>query len=128
MKVATYLDFNGNAKDVIETYRSIFDAEVVCEYLFDENTTQDPNLLGKIFHAELIIGDLNLYLSDSSEEFSVPSMKFVVELRDERDARRIIDNLEEHGQVVSDFKKMPYGPTIAQADDKFGMRWEIVIC
>ena len=114
MKVATYLDFKDNAKVAIQTYQAIFGAEVVCEYFYDENMTQDQELLGKVFHAELKIGDLNLYLCDVGKAPSFPSMKFVVEIRDESEA-------------LHDFEKMPYGPVIAQAQDQFGIRWEVVI-
>ena len=93
MKAATYLDFNHNAKDAIETYKTIFGAEVVCEYYYDESTTQDQDLLGRIFHAELKIGDLNLYVSDSGKEPSFSSVKFVVEIRDEVEARTGLENL-----------------------------------
>jgi len=64
MKVATYLYFNLKAKEVIETYKYIFDAEVVREHIDTEEMTGNQAPLGKIFHAELKIGYMNLYLSD----------------------------------------------------------------
>ena len=33
MKCAAYLEFNDNATDVIKTYKAIFNAEVILEYL-----------------------------------------------------------------------------------------------
>ena len=128
MKTATYLEFNSNAREVIEVYKRIFDAEVVCEYLFDENMTKDQSLFGKVFHAELKIGDLNLYLSDSGKEPTFDSIKFVVEVSDEEEARMYFTKLVEKGKLVSDFTKMPFGPTIAHAVDEFGIHWNIVIC
>lgn len=128
MKAATYLDFNRNAKDAIETYKTIFGAEVVCEYFYDESMDQDQDLLGRIFHAELKIGDLNLYVSDSGKEPSFSSVKFVVEIRDEVEARTRLEKLVQNGKLISGFEKMPFGPTIAHAEDKFGIRWDVVIC
>ncbi len=128
MKAATYLEFKDNAKEAIETYQAIFGAEVVCEYFYDENMTQDQGLLGKVFHAELKIGDLNLYLADVGTAPSFPSMKFVVEIRDESEARACFERLVANGKALHDFEKMPYGPVIAQAKDPFGIRWEVVIC
>jgi uncharacterized glyoxalase superfamily protein PhnB len=128
MKVATYLEFKHNAKEVIETYKALFDAEVICEYFYSEDMTQDRELVGKVFHAELKIGDLNLYISDSgiSPEFS--SMKFVIEISEENEAREYFERIVQSGKSISGFKKMPIGPTIAQAEDKFGIQWEVVIC
>lgn len=128
MKTAVYLDFMHNAKEVIDTYRDVFGAEIVCQYFFDENMTKDQELLGKVFHAELKIGDLNLYLADSGKEPSFPFIKFVVELREEVEARQCFEKLIQNGKVISNFTKMPYGPTIAEAEDKFGIKWDIVIC
>lgn len=128
MKVATYLDFEYNAKEVIETYQTIFDAEVVCEYYYDENSTPDKELVGKIFHAELKIADLNLYVSDAGVAPSFSSVKFVVEFNAEEKARQCFEALCQGGKIISDFKKMPIGPTIADVEDKFGIKWHVVIC
>jgi uncharacterized glyoxalase superfamily protein PhnB len=128
MKVATYLYFKHNAKEAIETYKTIFGADVVCEYLYNDNMTQNQALVGRIFHAELKIGDLNLYVADSDEETSRSSVRFVVEFTEESDARECLDRIAQDGNVISDFEKMPFGPTIAQAKDKFGVTWDIVVC
>lgn len=128
MKVATYLEFKQNSKEVIETYKEIFNARVISEYYFDENMTKDKSLLGKVFHAELQIGDLNLYIADTNVEPSLTGMKFVAEISDEAEARACFEKLIHTGKLISDFVKMPYGPKIAGAMDKFGIKWEIVVC
>jgi PhnB protein len=128
MKAATYLYFKDNSKEAIELYKSIFNAEVVCEYLFEDGMTQDQELLGKMFHAEIKIGDQNLYFSDTGKEALFDSMKFVVEYREEDEAKRCLEKIVLNGKLISDFKKMPVGPTIAHAIDKFGIHWNIVIC
>jgi uncharacterized glyoxalase superfamily protein PhnB len=128
MKVAAYLYFKHNAKEAIETYETIFGADVVCEHLYNDAMTQNQGLIGKIFHAELKVGDLNLYVADSDEETSLSSVRFVVEFAEERDARACLNRIAQNGDVVSGFEKMPFGPTIAQAKDKFGVTWDIVVC
>ena len=128
MKVAAYLEFNDNADEVIETYTDIFGAEVVRVHYFTEQMTKNPKLLGKIFHAELKLGDLNHYLSDSGKEPSFSSMKFVVEISEEVTARQCFERLAREGRMINEFQKMPFGPMIAQIEDKFGIMWEIVIC
>lgn len=128
MKVATYLEFNLNATEVIETYQEVFNAELLLEYRFDEHMTDDEALVGKIFHAELKIGDLNLYLSDTNKSPSFNSMKFVVEITDKVEAKTCFDKLSRDGKVLSEFKKMSFGPEIAQVEDRFGLRWDIVVC
>ena len=128
MKIATYLEFKDNAKAVMETYQAIFNAEVVLEYLYDAEMTDDPAMVGKVFHAELEMGDQNLYLCDSGVEPAFPSTKLVVETEDEGKAKEIFTKLAKGGKVIREFTKMSFGPTIADVEDKFGIKWNIVIC
>lgn len=128
MKVATYLEFKDNANDVVEAYKDIFNAEVILKYLFDERMTDEPSLVGKVFHAELKIGDLNLYLCDTGSDSAFPSMKLVTEIHDEGEAHIIFDKLAHGGIIIRNFTKMSFGPIIADVEDKFGIKWNIVIC
>lgn len=128
MKAATYLHFKHNAKEAIEAYKAIFDAEVVCQYLYEEGMSQNPELLGKVFHAELRLGDLNLYLADSGTDPSFPSTEFVVEFSEEGQAHQCFEDLVQKGNALSAFEAMPFGPTIARTRDQFGIVWNIVIC
>lgn len=128
MKAAAYLHFNLNAQDVIETYQSIFGAEVALNTRYEPGLTKNPALLGKVFHAELVLGDLNLYLADTGEEPDFSSINLVAEIGDAAQAHRVFDRLAEGGEVLSPFEKMAFGPTIATVRDRFGVRWNIVIC
>lgn len=128
MKAATYLLFKDNAREVIETYKTLPGVEVVMEHLFLEGMTQNPALLGKVFHAELKIGDLNLYLCDTDQAVSFDAVKFVVEISEASAAQAFLDQLAHFGNVTQDFTKMPFGPEIAHAEDKFGIKWDVVIC
>ena len=128
MKAATYLHFKNNAKEVIETYQSLFGAEVINEYVFEAGMTDNPDLLGKIFHAELKIGDLNLYLSDTGQDESYDSVKFVIEISGEALAQAQLSRFNKYGKIIQNFTKLPIGPTIGHAEDKFGIKWDIVIC
>lgn len=128
MKAAAYLEFELNAEEAIETYKDVFDAEVILNYRYDQQMTADTALVGKIFHAELMIGDLNLYLADINKPPSFNSIKFVVEITDEEKANLCFKKLAEKGRVISDFEKMPFGPKIASVEDPFGVKWDVVIC
>jgi PhnB protein len=128
MKLATYLHFKDNSKEAIELYRAIFNAEVVCEYLFEEGMTDNQELLGKMFHSEIKIGDQDIYLSDTGKSPTFDSMKFVVEFQDESDAKGCLDSIVQDGVLISDFTKVPVGPIIAHAIDKLGIHWNVVIC
>lgn len=55
-------------------------------------------------------------------------MKFVVEIPQGTEAQRVLEELAQNGRLIHPFQKMPVGPTIAQAEVRFGIRWEVVIC
>ena len=117
MKAAVYMVFRHNAKEVIETYQRIFDAKIVCEHIFTEEVNPSEGLLGKIFHAELKIGDMNLYLSDSDEKPSLSSMTFKLALKEPL--------IEDWGCVnlyhpTLDDWKGKYGPGAPKSNGFFG--------
>lgn len=128
MKTAVYLNFELNAKEVIESYKSIFNAEVICEYIFTDKMVANRKMIGKIYHAELKIGDLDLYICDTGQIPAFPSIKFVLEIPDKKEADKYFERVVESGEKISDFTKIPFGPIIAEAKDKFGIIWDIVVC
>jgi uncharacterized glyoxalase superfamily protein PhnB len=127
MKVAPYLHFKDKAQEATEIYQSIFEAKVINQYKYKEGMTENPALIGKIFHAELIIGDLNLYLCDTDQTASFESLKFLMEISD-KDQAHFFSKLSTHGEIIQGFTKMHYGPTNGKVEDKFGVKWHIVIC
>ena len=127
MKAAVYLSFNLNAQDVIDAYTAIFGAKVELLYPYEEGMTDDPALFGKVFHSELKIGDLNLYLADSGKEPVFSSIGLVAEISDAAEAHRVFDQLAEGGEILSPFEQLPVGPMIALVRDRFGVKWNIVI-
>ncbi len=128
MKASAYLHFKDNAKEAIEMFKSIFKADVISEIKYEEGITDNPSLFGKIFHAELKIGDLNLYLCDTDNDETYHSIKFVIEMSDQNLAHAQFSKLTKHGKILQDFTKMPFGPIIGEVEDMFGITWNIVIC
>lgn len=113
---------------MIETYQAILGAKLILNYPYEADMTDNANLVGKVFHAEFKIGGLNFYLADTGEEPDFSSVKFVIETTNETEAHEIFDKLTQGGKIISEFEKMPFGPTIADVQDKFGIKWNIVIC
>lgn len=127
MKVATYLNFNLNAQDVIDSYKAIFNATEAMKMLFEEGMTDNPALVGKVFHAELKISNLNLYLSDTGIEPDFSSIQLAAEFSDSEKAHQVFERLAEGGKIISPFEEMSFGPTIASVQDKFGVTWALII-
>lgn len=128
MKVAAYLNFEFEAEAFIIMCKDVLGAEIMLDSRFEDGMADDPNLLGKIFHAELKIADLNLYVADTGVKSVFSSTKFVVETQNKEQAETFLIGLSKDGKLISDLQKMPYGPTIGTVEDKFGITWDIVVC
>ena len=129
MKLAMYIKFNNNAEDAFKFYKEVFDAEEICFYKYSKEMTNDENKIGTVFHAEMCIKDsLYLYMSDALVDYNTDGYKIVLEVHTLDEANGYFDQLKVNGSVISEMKKMPYGPTIGELKDQFGTIWNIVAC
>ena len=128
MKVAAYLHLKYEAKELIKIYQKVLSAEVKRIYPYEEGVADNPSLLGKVFHAELVVGDLNLYVADTGIEPNFSSTKFVIEINDNEHAEANLTGLSDDGLLVNDLKKLSYGSTIGTVRDRFGITWDVVVC
>lgn len=127
MRIALYLHLDGRAEELIDTYKRIFGAELLLRINYDENTTHMEELLGKIFHAELRMGNFHLYITDSKPKVDDKPFNLIYETASTEEAQDIFSKLSEDGEIIQEIKKMPYGPKIGFLIDKFGFEWDIVI-
>lgn len=63
--IIPYLNFNGNAAEVLEFYATALDGKVVQQQTFGSaNMAQDESMKDKILHAVFEAGDLKFMVSD----------------------------------------------------------------
>lgn len=127
MKFALYMHMNGRAEEIMETYISIFGGKELMRTVYTEEMTDNPELIGKIFHAEIKIGDFLLYVTDSKGKVE-NLYNLVYEVESLENAKDILHKLAEGGELQREMTKMPYGPTIGSVKDKFGIEWDVVAC
>ncbi|XMB86136.1 VOC family protein [Mycoplasmatota bacterium WC44] len=129
MKLALYIKLKDNTEEVFNFYKKLFDAEEICMHKYNEYMTKDESKFGKVFHAEMKIKDsLYLYMGDSFKEQVPNAYKIVLEVPSLKEANDYFNSLREDGDTLSEMTKMPYGPTIGEVKDKFGITWNIVAC
>lgn len=133
VKINSYINFNGNAKEAIEFYQSIFGGEVFMD-TFDSYADQMPVEdadKGKIMHAFLKGNNgIELMASDtpSSMQFqSGAQISLTLNGDDEEKLREYWNKLSEGGQVTVPLDKAPWGDTFGMLIDKFGINWMIDI-
>jgi PhnB protein len=125
-----YLSFNGNAREAMEFYQSVFGGDLTVS-TFGEFGTPDPAIADKIMHAQLVTdADYWLMASDTPPgmEFK-PGNTITVSLSgdDSDQLRRYWEKLSDGGTVVMPLEKQMWGDEFGQCMDRFGVPWMVNI-
>jgi PhnB protein len=122
-----YLSFNGDARQAMEFYHSVFGGELAIN-TFGEFGTPDADLKDKIMHAQLETTD-GFYLMGSD---MAPGMPFnpgntmTISLSgDDAKLRDYFDKLAEGGTVTMPLEKQMWGDEFGQLTDRFGVPWMV---
>lgn len=126
-----YLNFNGNARQAIEFYKTVFGGELTMSTYAEGGMPHDPSDKDKIMHSQLISpGGYWLMASDSP-----PGMPFTtgntmtVSLSGDNEAelRGYWDKLAVGGNIMMPLEKAPWGDSFGMLSDKFGTPWMVNI-
>lgn len=130
-EVVTYLPFGGDCEEAMNAYIGIFGGSLLFLSRWDEKNCGQKNFIGKIMHAEFVLGKTRLAGGDVFEaETSAISAKLMIHLDTEEEARKIVGLLEKGGSVVSELAPHPEpddGGMGCIVRDKFGVSW-ILTC
>jgi PhnB protein len=128
IKVIPYLFFNGQCKQAMEFYQSLFDGDLkiqtmgeVPEEVLQQVSNPDKN---RVMHAALEADGMTLMGSDSdqaSDKTAKVELSLVSE--DEARMRKIFDELSAGGEVRSPLKKQFWGDEFGSLTDKYGVDW-----
>ncbi len=134
MKINPYLNFNGNAEEAFNFYKSVFGGEFTAVMRFSDVPNEEHQVsdeeANKIMHISLPVGDAILMASDISES---QGMKLVegnnnyicLSPEDVAEGKRLFEKLSESGTVEMPYEKMFWGSYFASFKDKFGVCWMI---
>lgn len=137
VKLSSYINFNGNAKEAVEFYHSIFGGRVESDTFggFNEKSggampvaEEDSD---RIMHAALYGDHVELMVSDTMSSWppSPTESNIVLTLNgdDEEILRNYWNKLLEGGKVVQPLEAAPWGDTFGSLTDKFGVSWMVNI-
>jgi PhnB protein len=120
-----YVSFNGNAREALEFYQSVFGGELVVNTFGD--FAGDPAIADKVMHGQLETpAGYTLMASDLA-----PGMPFnsggtiTISLSgDDQDALSgYFEKLSDGGQVTMPLEKQMWGDVFGQVIDRFGVAW-----
>jgi PhnB protein len=123
-----YLTFDGNAREAMEFYHSIFGGELRIN-TFGEFGAPDPAIADKVMHAMLTSEKGYLLMaSDTAPGMAYnPGNTITVSLSGDpgEGLEEVWEKLADGGTVQLPFEKQMWGDLYGQLTDKFGVPWMI---
>lgn len=123
-----YRQFNGNAKEAMEFYQSVFGGELQMMPFSAVHSEEEVGGDGeKIMHAELVVdGQKLLFASDIPRVMqSMKGEDTPLSLTGGADAeiRGYWEKLSEGGTVTMPLEAVPWGAVYGALEDRFGTHW-----
>lgn len=134
VKLNSYISFNGNAKEAMEFYKSIFGGEIFSDtfesFASSEMPVADEDKQ-KIMHA-YVKGDNGIELMGADTPTGMTyneGARITLTLNGDDDAalRGYWDKLAEGGTITVPLEKAPWGDVFGMLTDKFGVNWMVDI-
>ncbi len=128
MKLNPYLNFAGNAEEVINFYKDALGGEVVMLSRFEDSPIPcDDDWKQKIMHARIVFGGDNIIMISDAMKGSPFStngnIQLSIGLDDEAKTHEIFNKLSEGGKITMPLAKQFWGDVFGMFQDKFGVEW-----
>lgn len=133
-KLHSYINFNGNAREAMDFYKSIFGGEVHADTFATYESTGmpvAPEDREKIMHA-FLKGDNGIELMGSDAMTGMPvsegaHISLTLSGDDEVLLRGYWDKLSDGGKITAPMMQSPWGDTFGMLTDKYGVNWMVDI-
>lgn len=129
-----HINFNGNAEEAFNFYKSIFGGEFSTIMRFkDISSPENPiaeKEANKIMHIALPIGKNTLMGNDVPESMGHVNenenrSKIAINTQSKEEAYTLYNGLSEGGTVEYPLNKSPWGSFFAMFRDKYGIEWMV---
>jgi PhnB protein len=125
-----YLNFNGNAKDAMKFYQSVFGGKLTVQTFEEMKMAKSETEKKLVMHARLDNDSLTLMASDIRPGMQIHrgnNVHLSIMGSDEKELKKIFDSLAAGGKVEMPLKKEFWGDTFGMLTDKFGISWMVNI-
>ena len=129
-----HVNFNGNAEDAFNFYRSVFGGEFTKIVRFKDLASAgfpvSEKEENKIMHIELPIGKSKLMANDVPEVMGRTNenenrSKIVITAESKEEADKLFNGLSAGGQVEGPIGDSPWGSYFGMFRDKYGIEWMV---
>jgi PhnB protein len=129
-----YINFNGNAEEAFEFYRSVFGGEFTSLVRFkdlagpefhvpDDEAEKIMRIVLPVGGSDLIANDVPASMGKVSEEENRSKIAVYAETRTEAD--KLFAGLSAGGSVEMPLSESPWGTYFAMFRDKYGIEWTV---
>jgi len=127
MKLNPYLHFSGNAEEVLNFYRDIFDGEIIRLSRYGDGPMPvDDDWKSKIMHVSLKFGDSLIMISDGPKGYKSSTdgnIQLSVDFDDADKMEKTFNKLAAGGTIVLPLAKQFWGARFGMLKDKYGIGW-----
>jgi PhnB protein len=124
----TYLNFDGNAREAMEFYKTCLGAKLDIMTFGDSPMQVPPGAEKRVMHARLLNGSLTLMASDT-----MPGMPFqsgtnfslAIECDTPQEVDKLFAALSAGGKVIMPVQETFWANRFGMLTDKFGVNWMI---
>ena len=133
-QINPYINFNGNAEEAFNFYKSVFGGEFAMIMRFkDMPSPENPfseNEANKIMHIVLPIGKNVLMANDVPESMGRTNekenrSKISVSAESKEEADKIFSGLSAGGNIEMPIADSPWGSYFGMFRDKYGIEWTV---
>lgn len=126
-----YLNFQGNAREAMTFYHSVFAGDLTLSTFGENQMSHDPSDAEKIMHGHLET-DAGLVLMGADIPYGMSYTEgdnFSVSLsgEDEEELRGYWEKLSTSGTVTVPLERAPWGDSFGMCKDQYGVDWLVNI-
>ena len=130
-KLNPYINFNGNAKEVMEFYKAIFGGKLTMSTFKEGGAPVGPADADKIMHA-MLVADNNMILMASDTPPQMPynpgtNISISLSGDNKEELKKYWNGLFDGAKITMPLAMAPWGDTFGMLTDKFGISWLVNI-
>ena len=129
MKLTPYLNFAGNAEEVLNFYAAALGGEVVMLSRYGDSPMPcGDDEKNSIMHARLVFGDNMIMISDKPKSYphsTDGNITLSIGTEDVEETEKVFNNLAEGGQVLMPLADQFWGARFGMLKDKYGVSWMV---
>lgn len=124
-KITPFLMFDGNAKEALNFYTSVFPQSEIINITYYK--ADEPGAEGTVHHAVFALnGQTFMCIDSAGHDFTfTPAISFYITCDSEQEIDGYFEKLSKDGRILMPLAQYPFSEKFAWLADKFGVSWQL---